>query len=390
MSTAHGWHARKAVVACGGRHYHAAVLQREIINGHTGRHEPRDPQDPAPGHPSDSISGGRIVFSGDAMHRRMFALGAVYSLGAVSLPAFSQDYPVRPIKLVVPFAAGSSPDTGMRIFGHEMGEVLGQSLIIENRPGANGISGTISALAAPADGYTLIYVNAGTIAINPYLFPKQKYDPLKDLIVLGINSYTPNILVTRPTLNVKSVAELVAYGKANPGKLSMGSSGTGTTGHLSGELFKEMSGIDAVHVPYKGSAAAYTDLIAGRIDFMFDNIISLNNQDRDGRVRLLAVTTTRRVDLRPEVPTMQEQGFKGYDMASWGAVAVARNTPAPVVQNLKAAFEKIKSSPSNQAYYKQAGSIIAPSMTAAQVDAFMREEQKKWAGLVAKSGAANE
>lgn len=324
------------------------------------------------------------------MNRREFGLGACASLCAFPLSSHAQqDWPNKPVKLIVPFAAGSSPDANMRAFANEYGQVIKQAMVVENRPGANGISGTISGLSSPADGYTMIYVSAGTVAINPYLFPKQKYDPSKDLRFIGLTSAGANVLVVRRDLPVKNVRELIALAKAQPGALSMGSSGTGTTGHLSGELFKEMAGISAVHVPYKGSGPAYIDLQAGRIDFMIDNLVSLGTQDKDGRVRALAVTTAQRNPILPNVPTLKESGLTEYEVSSWGGIVVPRETPEDIVVKMRTALDTIKKSPTYINYFKQAGGYLYPPMTDAELHVFVMREQKKWSEIVRKSGASN-
>ena len=323
------------------------------------------------------------------MNRRNFTLSACAGLFAFSAARAAETWPTKPVKLIVPFAAGSSPDTLSRVFGNELGQILGQPIVIDNRPGANGITGTIAGLSSPADGYTIISINVGTLAINPALFPKQKYDPLLDLVPIALTASTANVLVVRPNLPTKTIQEFIAYAKANPGKLSMGSSGTGTTGHLSGELFKEMTGIDAVHVPYKGSSAAYADLIAGRVDFMFDNLISVGPYAKDGRVRVLAVTASQRAELLPDVPTLQEAGLKGYETVSWSGIAVPKGTPQPVVQTLKKAVARANVAPPNIEFYRQSGAKALPPMSDEQFVSFVKAEQEKWAALVRKSGAAN-
>ena len=323
------------------------------------------------------------------MNRRFFNLSAVAGAMALSTLARAQSFPAKPVKLIVPFAAGSSPDAANRMLANELTQTLGQPVIVDNRPGANGITGTIAGLSSAPDGYTLISINVGTLAINPFLFPRQKYDPLVDLVPIALTGSLPNVLVTRPDLPVKNVAELVAYAKAHPGKLSMGSSGQGTTGHLSGELFKEMTGTFAVHVPFRGSGAAYTDLIAGRIDFMFDNIISVSPHINAGRVKLLAVTSAQRSELFPNVPTLQESGLKGYETISWGGVAVPRGTPASAVQILKAAVDKASNTAQTLAFNKLNGLKATPAMSDEEFVRFVKTEQLKWSALVRRSGAAN-
>ncbi|MGC4008477.1 MAG: tripartite tricarboxylate transporter substrate binding protein [Pseudomonas sp.] len=298
-------------------------------------------------------------------------------------------WPEKPVRIILPFAAGSSPDAGNRVFANELAIALSQPVIIENRPGANGITGTVAALAAAPDGYTLLSINVGTLAINPFLFPKQKYDPLKDLTIISIRSSTANVLAVRPDLPAKTVGELVALGKTGPNALTMGSSGTGTTGHLSGELFKEMTGVHAVHVPYRGSAAAYTDLMSGRVDFMFDNLVSVGAHAKEGRVRILAVTSAVRSELMPDVPTLQEAGLKGYEIVSWGGLGVPRETPQSVVGILKVAAEKANNGAAVLAFNRQNGLIPINPMNDAQAVAFVKAEQDKWAALIRRSGAAN-
>lgn len=323
------------------------------------------------------------------MNRRAFNIHLGLGLLACSWGVRAQGWPEKPVKFIVPFAPGSSPDQINRIFGNELSQALGQPIVVDNRPGANGITGTIAGLGAPADGYTLISVNVGTLAINPSLFPKQKYDPVVDLVPVGLITGTMNALVVRNSLPAKNVAELIALMKARPGALSMGSSGTGTTGHLSGELFKEMTRTHAVHIPYRGSAPAYTEMMADRLDFMFDNLISAGTFARDGRVRILAVSGAQRSAQFPQVPTVAEAGLKGYQTQSWTGLAVPKGTPAAIVAKLKNAVQQANQSPAMKAYYKQSGAYPMPAMTDQQMLQFVRAEQVKWGALVKRSGASN-
>ncbi|MDB5896967.1 MAG: tripartite tricarboxylate transporter substrate binding protein [Ramlibacter sp.] len=323
------------------------------------------------------------------MQRRAFNLHLTLGLLAATCGVRAEGWPDKPVKFIVPFAPGSSPDQVNRMFGKELGDALGQPIVIDNRPGANGITGTILGLTSPPDGYTLISVNVGTLAINPSLFPKQKYDPLVDLIPVGLITGTMNALVVRADLPAKNVAELVALMKARPGALSMGSSGTGTTGHLSGELFKEMTGTDAVHVPFRGSAPAYTEMMAGRCDFMFDNLISAGTFVRDGRVRMLAVSGAQRSPLFPDVPTLAEAGLRGYETQSWTGLGVPKGTPPAIVAKLKQAVQQANHSAAMAAWYKQSGATAMPPMSDEQMVRFVRAEQAKWGALVKRSGASN-
>ncbi|HSV78361.1 MAG TPA: tripartite tricarboxylate transporter substrate binding protein [Ramlibacter sp.] len=323
------------------------------------------------------------------MKRRAFNIHLGLGLLAGACGANAQGWPDKPVKLVLPFAPGSSPDHVMRMFGNELARALGQPVVVDNRPGANGITGTMAALSAPPDGYTLLTINVGTVAINPFLFPQQKYDPLVDLVPIAVLTGSMNALVVRSGLPARSVAELIALMKASPGSLNMGSSGTGTTGHLSGELFKQMAGVAAVHVPYKGSAPAYTEMVAQRVDFMFDNLISASTYARDGRVRILAVTGAQRSPLFPDVPTVAEAGLKGYDIQPWGGIGVPKGTPAAVVAKLKQAVQQANQTPAMTDYYKQAGGYALPAMSDEQMQQFLRAEQAKWGALVKRSGASN-
>ena len=323
------------------------------------------------------------------MKRRDFSIALAAGLSLAGLSTRAQAFPDKPVKLIVPFAPGSSPDQVNRMFGNELGQVLGQPIVIDNKPGANGITGTIAGLGAPADGYTLVSINVGTLAINPSLFPKQKYDPLVDLVPVGLTLGTMNALIVRTGLPARSVAELIALLKSKPGTLNMGSSGTGTTGHLSGELFKEMAGVDAVHVPYRGSAPAYTEMLAQRADFMFDNLVSAAAYAKDGRVRILAVSGARRSPLFPDVPTMAEAGLKGYETQTWTGIGVQKGTPPAIVAKLKQAVQQANGSAAMKAYYQQTGAEALPAMSDEQLVQFVRSEQAKWGALVKRSGASN-
>lgn len=279
--------------------------------------------------------------------RRRFTLGAIASaavLGAglmSSSAAFAQAYPSKPVTIVVPFAAGGTTDILARIIGQALTTELGQSVIVDNRAGAGGNIGGAMAAKAPADGYTLFMGTVGTHAINASLYKKMPFDPIKDFAPLTRVANVPNLLVANPAQPYKTVKELIAYAKANPGKLNFGSSGNGSSIHLSGELFKSLAKVDMVHVPYKGSAPAVTDLLGNQIGIMFDNMPSAIQHVRSGKLVPIAVTTAKRSPELPNVPTIAEAGVAGYEATSWFGMFAPTGTPAPVLAKLNTALVKV-------------------------------------------------
>src|SRR5215216_559295 len=243
----------------------------------------------------------------------ILAVGAAFAFASSASAA----YPDRPIRLIISSAAGGSPDVVTRILAAEMVKQMGQQIIIDNRPGGAQTIGTELVVHANPDGYTIGYANVVTLAINKSLLPKQPYDPDKDLALVGQFLSTYNLLAVTNALPVKSVKDLIAYARQNPGKLSNGSSGNGTTGHLGGELFKIMTGTQIVHVPYKGSPQGITDLIAGQVQLMFDNLTSISPHAKSGKVRGLGVSSLKRSPVFPEIPTISEAGVPGYETNAW-------------------------------------------------------------------------
>ena len=309
----------------------------------------------------------------------------VLSLSCMTGAALAQ-YPDKPIRLIVPYAPGSSPDAICRVVAVEMSKQLGRQLVIDNKPGASAMIGTELAARAAPDGYTMVYANVGTLAINPSLFAKLSYDPEKDLAPVGLMGFVQNALVVRNELPVKSVKELIDYAKKSPGKLSMASSGNGTTGHLGGELFKAMTGTFMVHVPYRGSPPAFTDLIGGQVDLMFDNLISAVPQIRSGKVRALGVSGLKRTPQLPDVPTIDEQGVKGYETIAWGGLAVPAGTPRDIVLRLNSELNKALDS----AAVKAGFATLAFEAIGGPPDALStlaRSETPKWAAVIKRAGA---
>jgi tripartite-type tricarboxylate transporter receptor subunit TctC len=326
-----------------------------------------------------------------ATSRRQFALGLLASValssGLATTGAQAQaTFPSKPLSIVVPFAAGGATDILARIIGQALSVELGQSVIIENRPGAGGnIGGQIAAKAAP-DGHTLFMGAVGTHAINPSLYKKMPYDPIKDLAPLTRVANVPNLLVANPQQPFKTVAELIAYAKANPGKVNFGSSGNGTSIHLSGEMFSHMAKVDIVHVPYKGSAPAMNDLLGNQIAIMFDNMPSALQYVRAGKLNALGVTSAKRSPGLPNVPTIAEAGVPGYEASSWFGLFVPAATPAPVQNRLHAAIVKVLAQPDVKKRMAEQGAEVV-SEKPEQFAAFIQAESLKWGKVVRDSGA---
>jgi tripartite-type tricarboxylate transporter receptor subunit TctC len=314
---------------------------------------------------------------------RNINLAGLLALAATTAAA---DYPDRPIRLIVSSAAGASSDVVTRILAAELVNQMGQQIVIDNRPGAVQTVGTGLIVRANPDGYTIGYANVVTLAINKSLLPKQPYDPDKDLVLIGQFLSTYNLLCVTNGLPVKSVKELIAYAKQNPGKLLNASGGNGTTGHLGGELFKIMTGTQIVHVPYKGSPQGITDLIAGQVQLMFDNLTSISPHVRSGKVRGSGVSSLKRSPIFPDIPTISEAGVPGYETNAWGGLVVPVGTPRAIVTKLNAEVNQALQSPTLKERYAQ---IEAEPVggTPEQFAAFVKKETAKWAEVVKKSGA---
>jgi len=307
-------------------------------------------------------------------------------VGGTSI-AQGQSYPTKPLRFVVPFPPGGPLDIMARGIGMKLQQAWGQPVVVENRPGAGGGIGADAVAKSAGDGYTLLMGAVSTHAINPWLYAKIPYDPVKDFIPVTLVAQVPNILVVNPSLPVKSVKELIAYAKAKPGTLSFASGSTGSTGHLAGELFKTMAGVDMVHVPYKGAAPAMFDLLAGQTQLMFDNIANALPQVKGGKLRALAVTTLKRSPAVPDLPTIDEAGLKGFDLTTWFGVLVPAKTPAPLVDKLNAEIVKALSSKELHERLTAMGTE-PPSITSpAEFAAFIQRESAKYKQVVKSSGA---
>ena len=307
-------------------------------------------------------------------------------ISAFALSATAQAaYPDKPVRVVVGFSAGGTTDVIARIMAKELTQELGQSFVIENKPGGGSNIATDYVARATPDGYTVLFV-AVTSAINQTLYKNVNFDLTKDYTPVALGAKAPNVLVINPQVPVKSVQELVDYAKKNPGKLAFASSGSGTSIHMAGELFKQRAGIDVLHVPYKGSAPAITDLIGGQVQFMFDNMPSSWPHVQSGKLRALAVTTTDRSKSAPDLPTMQESGFEKFDVSSWFGMIAPAGTPPEVIEKLNAAMNKALDKPEVLKAYESLGAV-GQKTTPAEFGAFIKSEVDGWAPVVKTSGA---
>lgn len=313
------------------------------------------------------------------------ALAGAGLLGSAG--ALAQSYPTKPVTIIVPFAAGGTTDILARIIGQALTTELGQSVIVDNRAGAGGNIGGQAAAKATPDGYTLFMGTVGTHAINASLYKKMPFDPIKDFAPLSRVANVPNLLVANPNQPFKSVKDLIAYAKANPGKVNFGSSGNGSSIHLSGELFKSLAKVDMQHVPYKGSAPAVTDLLGNQIAVMFDNMPSAIQHVRSGKLVPIAVTTAKRSPELPNVPTIAEAGVPGYEATSWFGLFAPANTPAPVVAQLNKAIVKVLNQADVKKKINEQGAETY-SETPEQFAAFIQAETAKWGKVVKESGAS--
>jgi tripartite-type tricarboxylate transporter receptor subunit TctC len=305
------------------------------------------------------------------------------SLAMMAMTAVAQPYPNKPIRMVVTFPPGGAPDTLARLFSEK--SQLGQAVVVDNKPGAGGNIGADFVAKAAADGYTLVMGTVGTHAINGALYSKMPYDMVKDFVPVAHVASAPNLLVVNNDLPVKSVAELIAYMKANPNKLSFGSPGIGTSIHVSGELFKSMTGTSMTHVPYKGRQFAIPDLVGGQIQLMFDNMPSALPMAKEGKIRALAQTTATRSSAAPDVPTVAET-VPGFEATTWFAVFAPAGTPADVVTRINAEMQRVYKLPDVQDKLKGLG--LEPWIsTPGELAAFQTAEIVKWAKVVKESGA---
>ncbi len=300
---------------------------------------------------------------------------------AVAATAMAQNYPVKQVRLIVPWTPGGAADILARTVAQKLSEHWGQQVLVDNRPGANGIIGTDAAARAPADGYTLLLGATGPNSVLPSLVPKLPYDALKDFAPVSLIATTTYVLSVHPSMPVNSVKELVAMGKAKPGTFTFASPGAGTPNHLSGEMFKAATGIDMQHVPYKGSAPAMTDVMGGQITMTFENIAPSLPHIKAGKMKALGITAPKRSTLLPDVPTIAESGFPGFQAVGWFGVLAPRGTPAPVIAQLNGEIVRLLKLPDVRERLLSLGVEIHGS-TPEEFDAFGRAEIDKWAKVI--------
>lgn len=315
--------------------------------------------------------------------RPMAVLATAFGLLASAAPTWAA-WPDRPITFVVPSAAGGSPDVLSRLVTNEVSKSLGVPVVIENRPGAAGNIGILQIKSKPADGYTIGYGNVNTLAVNRTLFKKLPYDVDRDLVPVAQAFDLYNVLIVPKDSPIQDVAGLVAAARKQPGKLSFGAPGIGTTGHMGGELFRSMAGIDVLFVPYNGGPAALQDLMGGRIDYLFANSSEVGPLVSSGRVRALAVSSAKRIALLPNVPTLDEAGIKGYETVAWGGVVAPRGTPREVIEKLNAAINAALATPSVREGLAKLGAVPAGG-TPADFQRTIDRETKRWGELIERN-----
>jgi tripartite-type tricarboxylate transporter receptor subunit TctC len=304
---------------------------------------------------------------------------------ATSVAQTASAFPNQPIRMVVPYPPGGPTDITARVVAAEMSKTIGQNIVIDNRPGASGMIGSEMVTKSTPDGYTVL-ANASIHVINPSVYPDMRFDAIKDFTPITQLAQVPLVLVVPANSPIKSVKDLVEYAKANPGKVNFGSAGSASAQHLAGESFKIAAGIQMQHIPYKGSAPALTDLAGGQLQLMFDSMPSATPMINSGKLRAIAVTTTTRAKARPDLPTIAESGFPGFDISTWYAYWAPKGTPADVVEKLAASAAQALKNPEVIAKYEAMGAEPVGS-TPAQFAAYVESEAKKWSDIVKKSGA---
>ena len=326
-----------------------------------------------------------------SMNRRkaIRLVAAIAALGHLSLPAFGQEYPSKPIKIIVPFPPGAATDTLARTVGQKLSAAFNQPVVVENKSGATGTIGSSFVMNSPPDGYTFLMATTSTHGIAPNLYRKPPYHPVDDFTPVSLVGWTPNVLVVHPSVPANNVKELIALGKEQPGKLTFSSSGAGSSIHLAGELFKSMAGVDMLHVPYKGAAPALSDLIGGQVSMMFDTVAQSLPQIKAGRLKPLAVTTSRRSTVLPDIPTLDEAGLAGYEMAGWIGLLAPKDTPRAIVDKIQAEVAKMVKSPDVKDRMTALGVELAGT-TPEEFHKVLSTELPKYAKLMKDAGMKQE
>jgi tripartite-type tricarboxylate transporter receptor subunit TctC len=315
------------------------------------------------------------------MHRAVMALAAA----AFSAAAWSQSYPSKPVKIIVPYGVGGSADVYARYLGAKLQDSVGQSFVVENRPGAGSIVGTDVVAKSDPDGYTLLMMS-NTHTVNETLIPKKPFDLMRDFAPITGVSYSDLIMVVHPSVQSNTLKEFIALAKAKPGGMNYASSGNGTPYHMAGELFKAMAGVDLVHVPHKGSDQARVAVMGGQVQMMFDAVPTMAGNAKAGKVKALATSGDKRSNVTPELPTLAEAGVPGYEAGLWLGLMAPKATPRPVLEKLNAEVNKLLNSAEVKDNWAKQGTITM-GMSIDQFDKFLREEIVKWAKVVKASGA---
>jgi len=314
------------------------------------------------------------------MNRFARSIAALLALAAISLPLAAQDWPNRPIKMLVGFAPGGGTDVVARLIAQKLTESLGQPVIVENRAGATGTIAAEAVARSAPDGYTILMGHVNSNAIAPMLFKKLAYDAVADFQPVTYVGYVPNILVVHPSVTAKTVPELITELKANPGKMSYASSGVGSTQHLAGEMFQLLTGTSMVHIPYKGSGQAITDLIAGQVQMNFDTMPPVLPHIQGGRIRALAISTPKRLPQLPDLPTFVESGITGFDVTNWYGVFAPSKTPKDIVNRLSVEINKAMNDPATRAKLVDIGTQLGGG-TPGEFEAFLKAELTKYGKL---------
>ncbi|HUL56453.1 MAG TPA: tripartite tricarboxylate transporter substrate binding protein [Usitatibacter sp.] len=310
---------------------------------------------------------------------------AAWLAALAATAAMGEPYPSKPVKIIVPFAAGGPADIYARVLAEKLQASLGQSFLVEDRPGGGAILGTELVVQSPPDGYTLLMMS-NTHTVNESLIPDKRYVLMRDLVPVAPVNYSDLVMVVHPSVKAANLREFIALARAEPGKLNYASSGPGTPYHMAGELFKAMAGVDIVHIPYKGSSGARTDVLGGQVQMMFDAITTMAPNVRAGKLRALATTGKVRSSVLPDVPTLDEAGVPGYESVIWLGVMAPAAAPRAIVEKLNAEITKITSSPELRKAWAEQGAV-AMTMTPEEFAAYMRTDIEKWARVVKVSGA---
>ena len=305
---------------------------------------------------------------------------------AAAMPVAAQNYPEKPIRMITPYAPGGGSDTLARVLGQKLYEAWGQPVVVDNRPGGGGIIGAETVARGIADGYTLLVTPSAVLTINPHLYSKLRYDTFRDFAPITMATNSPYFLVVHPKIPAANVKELIAYAKANPGKMNYSSSGSGSSTHLAGVLFSNMAGVEIVHIPYKGAAPATVDLLAGSIQMRFASVVPILPHVKSGRVRGIAISSPRRYGPLPDVPTIAESGLPGYSVESFYAVVAPAGTSRAIIAKLNAELVRNLKTPEVTAHMAADGAEVIASTPDALATA-LREDYARWAKPVKDSGA---